>query len=102
MRFGVEIVTAAKCTGIQPQGDGRVVRFADGAEVTAHAVVLATGVSYTRLPAPGVDELAGRGVYYGAAAHEAVNCRGQVVHVVGAANSAGQAALHFATFADRS
>ena len=101
VRFGVEIVTATKCTGIQPQGDGRVVRFAEGAEVTAHAVVLATGVAYTRLPAPGVDELAGRGVYYGAAAHEAVNCRGQVVHVVGAANSAGQAALHFATFADR-
>lgn len=101
VRFGVEIVTATKCTGIRLQGDGRVVRFADGAEVTAHAVVLATGVSYTRLPAPGVDELAGRGVYYGAAAHEAVNCRGQVVHVVGAANSAGQAALHFATFADR-
>ena len=46
--------------------------------------------------APGVDDFAGRGVYYGAAAHEAVNCRGQVVHVVGAANSAGQAALHFA------
>ena len=82
VRFGVEIVTATKCTGIRLQGDGRVVRFADGAEVTAHAVVLATGVSYTRLPAPGVDELAGRGVYYGAAAHEAVNCRGQVVHVV--------------------
>jgi thioredoxin reductase (NADPH) len=101
VRFGVEIVTATTCTGLRLQGDGRVVRFADGAEVTAHAVVLATGVSYTRLPAPGVDELAGRGVYYGAAAHEAVNCRGQVVHVVGAANSAGQAALHFATFADR-
>ena len=101
VRFGVEIVTAARCMGIQLHGDGRVVRFADGAEVTAHAVVLATGVSYTRLPAPGVDELAGRGVYYGAAAHEAVNCRGQVVHIVGAANSAGQAALHFAKFADQ-
>jgi thioredoxin reductase (NADPH) len=99
VRFGVEIVTAARCSGIQLRGDGRVVRFVEGAEVTAHAVVLATGVSYTRLPAPGVDELAGRGVYYGAAAHEAVNCRGQVVHVVGGANSAGQAALHFAKFA---
>ena len=100
VRFEVEILAAAQCTGIEPRGDGRVVRFADGTEVTAHAVVLATGVSYTRLGAPGVDEFAGRGVYYGAAAHEAVNCRGQVVHVVGAANSAGQAALHFAKFAD--
>lgn len=68
--------------------------------MTAHAVVLATGVSYLRLGAPGVDDFAGRGVYYGAAAHEAVNCRGSVVYVVGAANSAGQAALHFAKFAD--
>jgi thioredoxin reductase (NADPH) len=99
VRFEVEILTASQCTGIEPRGDGRVVRFGDGSEVTAHAVVLALGVSYTRLPAPGVDEFAGRGVYYGAAAHEAVNCRGEVVHVVGAANSAGQAALHFAKFA---
>ena len=101
VRFEVEILTTAECSGIEPQGDGRVVRFADGTEVTAHAVVLATGVSYTRLPAPGLDELAGRGVYYGAAAHEAVNCRGQDVYVVGAANSAGQAALFFARYADR-
>jgi thioredoxin reductase (NADPH) len=98
-RFEVEIVTAARCTAVTPQGDGRVVRFADGAEVTAHAVVLATGVAYSRLSA--VDDYAGRGVFYGAAAHEAVNCRDQVVHVVGAANSAGQAALHFAKFAAR-
>ncbi len=100
VRFEVEILTASQCTAVEPHGEGRVVRFADGGEVTAHAVVLATGVSYTRLPAPGVDDFAGRGVYYGAAAHEAVNCRGQRVHVVGAANSAGQAALHFARFAD--
>jgi len=84
---------------MEQRGDGRVVRFADGTEVTAHAVVLATGVSYTRLPAPGADDFSGRGVYYGAAAHEAVNCRDQAVYVVGAANSAGQAALHFAKFA---
>jgi thioredoxin reductase (NADPH) len=100
VRFEVEILTASQCTAVEPRGEGRVVRFADGSEVTAHAVVLATGVSYTRLAAPGVDEFAGRGVYYGAAPHEAVNCRGQRVHVVGAANSAGQAALHFAKFAD--
>ena len=99
VRFGVELLTTAECTGIAPHGDGRVVHFADGSEVTAHAVVLSTGVSYSRLPAHGVDDFAGRGVYYGAAAHEAVNCRDQVVHVVGGANSAGQAALHFAKFA---
>jgi thioredoxin reductase (NADPH) len=99
VRFEVEILLAAQCTAVVARGAGRLVRFADGSEITAHAVVLATGVSYTRLQA--VDDFAGRGVYYGAAAHEAVNCRGQVVHVVGAANSAGQAALHFAKFADQ-
>jgi len=100
-RFDVEILTAAEVTGVEPRGDGRVVRFADGNEVTALAVVLATGVSYTRLPAPGVDDFAGRGVYYGAAAHEAVNCKGEDVYVVGSANSAGQAALFFARYARR-
>ena len=100
-RFKVEILTAAEVTGIEPQGDGRVVRFADGTAVTSLAVVLATGVFYKRLQAPGVDAFAGRGVYYGAAAHEAVNCKGQTVHVVGAANSAGQAALFFARHAAR-
>ncbi|GAB7189546.1 FAD-dependent oxidoreductase [Kineococcus sp. NUM-3379] len=101
LRFEVEIVTTAECAGVLPHGDGRQVRFADGTSVAAHAVVLATGVSYRRLPAPGLAELTGRGVYYGAAAHEAVNCAGQTVHVVGAANSAGQAALYFARFAQR-
>ena len=101
MRFDVEILTAAEVTAVEPRGDGRVLRFADGSEVTALAVVLATGVSYTRLTAPGLDELSGRGVYYGAAAHEAVNCKGQDVYVVGAANSAGQAALFFARYASR-
>nr|ANY57941.1 Chemotaxis protein [uncultured bacterium] len=101
LRFDVEILTAAEVTGVEPQGEGRVVRFADGNHVTAHAVVLSTGVSYTRVAAPGVDELAGRGVYYGAAAHEAVNAKGQDVYVVGGANSAGQAALFFARYARR-
>ncbi len=101
VRFGVEILTTAEVTGVQPHGDGRVVRFADGAAVTSHAVVLSTGVSYTRLGAPGVDDFAGRGVYYGAAAHEAVNCTDQDVYVVGGANSAGQAALFFAQHAGR-
>ena len=101
VRFGVEILSAVEVVDVEPQGEGRIVRFRNGAEVTAHAVVLATGVAYTRLPAPGVDDFAGRGVYYGAASHEAVNCVGQDVYVVGAANSAGQAALHFSKYAGR-
>jgi thioredoxin reductase (NADPH) len=101
VRFGVEVLTASEVTAITPNGDGRALRFADGSEVTAHAVVLATGVTWTMLPAQGADTFAGRGVYYGAAAHEAADCQGEEVYVVGAANSAGQAALHFAKFASR-
>jgi thioredoxin reductase (NADPH) len=101
LRFDVEILTAAQTTAVEPQGDGRIVRFADGTQVTAHAVVLSTGVEYTRIAAPGVDELSGRGVFYGAAAHEAVNAKDQDVYVVGGANSAGQAALFFARYARR-
>ena len=63
--------------------------------------MLATGVSYNKLAAPGLAELSGRGVYYGAAAHEAANATGQDVYVVGAANSAGQAALFFSRYASR-
>ena len=100
-RFEVEILTTAEVTAIEPRGDGRVVRFADGDEVAALAVVLATGVSYTRLTAPGVHDFAGRGVFYGAAAHQALSCAGQDVYIVGAANSAGQAALFFARHARR-
>ncbi|MCW2618925.1 MAG: Two-component response regulator receiver modulated FAD-dependent pyridine nucleotide-disulfide [Modestobacter sp.] len=101
MRFGVELLTASEVTAITPNGDGRTLRFADGSQVTAHAVVLATGVSWTMLPAQGAEEFAGRGVYYGATPHEAADCRGEEIYVVGAANSAGQAALHFAKFASR-
>jgi thioredoxin reductase (NADPH) len=101
VKFGVELLTTAEVTEVTPHGDGRVVRFADGSEVTAHAVVLATGVEWTRLPAEGAEQFAGRGVYYGADPHEALGCRGQEVYLIGAANSAGQAALHFAKYASR-
>ncbi|BEP14916.1 FAD-dependent oxidoreductase [Acidothermaceae bacterium B102] len=101
VRFEVEILTTAECTAIDAVGEGRVVRFGDGNEVTAHAVVLATGVSYNKLGAPGLADLTGRGVYYGAAAHEAANARGSDVYIVGAANSAGQAALFFSRHAKR-
>jgi thioredoxin reductase (NADPH) len=79
VRFGVEVLTASEVTAITPNGDGRALSFADGSQVTAHAVVLATGVSWTRLPAEGADTFAGRGVYYGAAAHEAADCQGPEV-----------------------
>jgi thioredoxin reductase (NADPH) len=82
LRFGVEVVTAARSRHrAAGRRAGRAPRRRPS--VTAHAVVLATGVSYTRLPAASVDAFSGRGVYYGAATHEAVNCTDQDVYVVG-------------------
>jgi len=85
--------------GLEARGPARVVRFADGAELSAHTVILATGVSYRPLVAPGVAELTGRGVYYGSAATEGPGCAGTDVYIVGGANSAGQAALFFSRYA---
>jgi thioredoxin reductase (NADPH) len=100
-RFGAEMVLTRDVVGLERREPVSAVRLADGSEVEARAVVLATGVSYRRLEAPGLDDLGFRGVYYGASTHEAVQCRGEEVHVVGAANSAGQAALNFARYAER-
>ena len=72
-----------------------------GDAIEARALLVATGVSYRRLEAPGVDRLTGKGVYYGSSAADAVECKGQDVYVVGAANSAGQAVLNFARHAKR-
>jgi thioredoxin reductase (NADPH) len=100
-KFGAEIVTAAAITRLQPRGSSRVVGFADGNEVAAHTVVLATGVTYNTLKAPGLEELTGRGVFYGSAMTEAPTTAGQDVYVVGGANSAGQAAMFLSGHARR-
>ncbi|MCT4351834.1 FAD-dependent oxidoreductase [Streptomyces sp. Je 1-79] len=95
-RFGAEILTAREVTGLDVHGPARVVRFSDGSTVAAHSVILATGVSYRQLRAPGCEELTGRGVYYGSSLTEASSCEGQDVYIVGGANSAGQAAVFLA------
>lgn len=95
-RFGAEILTACEVTGLEVNGSSRTVRFADGSAVSAHTVILATGVSYRQLHAPGVAELTGRGVFYGSALTEAARCQEQDVYIVGGANSAGQAAVYLA------
>jgi thioredoxin reductase (NADPH) len=100
-KFGAEILTAAAVTGLRPRGSSRVVGFADGNEVAAHTVVLATGVTYNTLKAPGIEELTGRGVFYGSAMTEAPATAGQDVYVVGGANSAGQAAMFLSGHARR-
>ena len=98
-RFGAEVLTARKVTGLEARGPARVVRFADGGSIAAHAVVLATGVSYRTLPAEGATDFTGRGVYYGSALTEAEACADQHVYVVGGANSAGQSAVFFSRHA---
>ncbi|MFF7158490.1 FAD-dependent oxidoreductase [Streptomyces sp. NPDC008139] len=95
-RFGAEILTACEVTGLEVSGSARTVTFADGSAVSAHTVILATGVSYRQLDAPGVSELTGRGVFYGSALTEAARCQEQDVYIVGGANSAGQAAVYLA------
>ncbi|MER5377334.1 FAD-dependent oxidoreductase [Streptomyces sp. NPDC002553] len=93
-KFGAEILTAREVTGLDVNGAARVVRFSDGSAIAAHSVILATGVSYRELRAPGLEELTGCGVFYGSALTEAASCQGQDVYIVGGANSAGQAAMY--------
>ncbi|MGZ4467386.1 MAG: FAD-dependent oxidoreductase [Nocardioidaceae bacterium] len=96
VRFGAEVISARDVSGVESRGAARVVRFADGGRIEAHTAILATGVSYRQLDAPGAAALTGRGVFYGAALTEAMSCADKDVYVVGGANSAGQAAIHFA------
>jgi thioredoxin reductase (NADPH) len=98
-RLGAEIVLAREVSALETRGPIHVLCLEDRTEIETRAVVIATGVSYRLLEAPGLAELTGRGVFYGASASEARNTTGEDVCIVGAANSAGQAALHLAGFA---
>lgn len=100
-RFGAEMVLARDVVGFETRGPVRAVLLDGSTDIEARAVLVASGVSYRRLGAPGVDDVVGRGVYYGASASEAAQTAGEDVYVVGAANSAGQAALNFARHARR-
>jgi thioredoxin reductase (NADPH) len=98
--FGAELVYAG-AVGLGPAGPDRLVTLADGSQAVGRAVLVATGAAYRRLEAPGVEELLGAGVFYGAAVSEARAMAGSRVFVVGAGNSAGQAALHLAKYAQQ-
>ena len=97
--FGANLILAQKVTGLRTDGDRRLVQLSDGSEVAAEAVVVASGVAWRRLGVPELEALVGAGVFYGAAGSEARAMEGQDVFVVGAGNSAGQAALHLARYA---
>jgi thioredoxin reductase (NADPH) len=98
-RFGTEILTPQTVTKIRLNGPYRVLTLADGSEISCQALLIATGVSYRRLEMPGIDSLTGAGVYYGAAATEALSCQNEDAYIVGAGNSAGQAAMYLSRFA---
>jgi thioredoxin reductase (NADPH) len=99
VRFGAELLLTRDVVALETHGPKRVVRLDDGRVLAAHAVVLATGISYRSLGVDGVDDLTGRGVYYGSAMTEAVECTDRDIYVVGGANSAGQAAVYLSRFA---
>ena len=97
-RFGVEIL-AAEAKKICVDGTYRTVELTNSSEISCHALLIATGVQWRKLDAPGVEKLTGAGIYYGAAMTEAMSCRDENVYIVGGANSAGQAAMYFSRYA---
>jgi thioredoxin reductase (NADPH) len=98
-RFGAEILSPQEVVGLRVDGPYRFVKLRDGNEISCHALLIASGLSWRRLDIPGVERLQEAGVYYGASMTEASLCSGEDVFVVGGANSAGQAAVYFARFA---
>ena len=100
-RFGAEILLARPLVGISTEGPGYVSHLSDGTTVFGRTLLLASGVEWRRLAVPGIDELLGAGVYYGAGPSEALGCAGAHVVVVGGGNSAGQAVVRFSRYAVR-
>jgi thioredoxin reductase (NADPH) len=100
-RLGAELLTVQDVVGLRVEGSGRFVELSDGGTLSANCVLVASGVSYRQLEAPGFAELSGAGIYYGAAMSEARACADQHVVIIGGANSAGQAAVYFSGYAGR-
>jgi thioredoxin reductase (NADPH) len=100
-RFGVEIIAPQEAVELRAEGPYRILKLADGNEISCHALLIATGVQWRRLDVPGIDRLQGAGVYYGGGSQEAISYKDETVYIVGGANSAGQAALNFAQYAEK-
>jgi len=100
-RLGAELLTVSDVAALRIEGAGRIVELSDGVQLSANTVLVASGVSYRKLTAPGFEDFTGAGVYYGAALTEARACADQHVVVIGGANSAGQAAVYFSGYARR-
>jgi len=98
-RFGTEVLAPAQAISLSAEGEYRTVKLSNGKELVGHCVVIAAGVQWRRLNIPGMDRLTGAGVYYGATTTEAASMKGEDIYIVGGANSAGQAAVHFSDYA---
>ena len=98
-RFGVEILAPQEAVGLRVDGPYRMVKLADGSEISCHTLLIATGVQWRSLDVPGMERLQGAGVYYGAGPAEAISCKDEDVYIIGGANSAGQAAMNFSKYA---
>jgi thioredoxin reductase (NADPH) len=100
-RLGAELLTVQDAAGLRVEGAGRIVELTGGATLSANCVLVASGVAYRHMGAPGFDKFTGAGVYYGAAMTEARSCEGQHIVIIGGANSAGQAAVYFSGYAGK-
>ena len=100
-RFAVEILSPQEAMSVRVDGPYRHLKLSDSSEISCHALLLAMGVQWRSLDVPGIQRLQGAGVYYGGGASEAIACKGETVYVIGGANSAGQAAMHFSKFAQK-
>jgi thioredoxin reductase (NADPH) len=99
-KFGTEILNPQTACSVRADGPYRNIRLSDGSELSCFALVIATGVSYRQLEVPGIADLSGAGVFYGSAVADAMTYRGEDVFILGAGNSAGQAAMHLSRFAN--
>jgi thioredoxin reductase (NADPH) len=98
-KFGTEILSPQEVVDVRLNGQYRLITLADGSQLSTHTLIIATGVSYRKFNIPGSEKLTGAGVYYGAAMTEALTCKGEDVFIVGAGNSAGQAAVYLSKYA---
>jgi thioredoxin reductase (NADPH) len=100
-RFDVEILAPQEAISLRVDGPYRYLKLGDGVEISCHALLLAMGVQWRSLDIPGIERFQGAGVYYGGGTSEALSCKGETVYIIGGANSAGQAAMHFSKFAGK-
>jgi thioredoxin reductase (NADPH) len=100
-RFDVEILSPQEAISLRVDGPYRYIKLGDGFEISCHALLLAMGVQWRSLDIPGIERFQGAGVYYGGGTSEALSCKGETVYIIGGANSAGQAAMHFSKFAGK-